>query len=192
MAAGDITIKVGTQIRFSVSGTLSPADNGTNLTIGTPTDVTCTMSGIADGAGRQSDKADLGASRAEFYEVMASFDWTGETPTAGDMVELYWAPSVSATASVGNIYGNSGADAACPSGAVGSPTLAEFVRACQPIGNFVCSDDAGVQTGFIGVFSPSSRYGQLIVKNESGDAFEGDNLEHHVVFNPVLRNVAQS
>jgi hypothetical protein len=189
MAAGDVTITVGTQIRFAVAGSLSPFDVATNLTIGTPTDVTLTMSAVADGAGRQSDKGDLGANRAEEYEVLASFDWTGETPVAGERVELYWAPSTHTTQANGNVMGNSGADAACPGGAVGAPTLAEFVLLCDYIGDFICTDDAGVQTGFIGIFKPSSRYGQLIVKNESGDAFEADNVEAHVVFNPLLRNV---
>lgn len=192
MAAGDVTLTVGTQIRFCVAASLSPADAATNLTIGTPTDVALTLASLADGAGRQSAKVDLGANRAESYEIMCSLDWTGETPTAGDTVEFYWAPSTSGTAANGNIFGNSGGDAAAPDGAVGSPTLAEFVRACSFLGVHICSDDGGVQTSYIGRFYPTSRYGQLIVKNESNDALEADDVENHVVFNPIITNVATS
>ncbi len=192
MAAGDITNTVGTQIRFFITGSFSPADVGNNLTIGTLTDVVLTLAALADGAARQSTKVDLGANRAESYEVMASLDWTGEAPDTGEVVELYWAPSTSGTQANGNIFGNSGGDAACPDGAVGSPTLAEFVGACQRIGTFKVSGDGDVKTVFCGIFYPTSRYGQLIVKNESGDALEDDDVENHVVFNAILRNVASS
>ena len=39
----EILQKVGTQIRFTGSG-FSPVDDGTNFTIGTPTDVTLSLS----------------------------------------------------------------------------------------------------------------------------------------------------
>lgn len=180
--------KVGSQIRFVGSG-FSPADDGTNYTIGTPTDVALTLASLADGAGRQSAKADLGATRARAYEVLAAIDFTGETPTTGEVVQFYWAPSTSGTAGNGNVAGNSGGDAACPDGALGSITLAEFLKQCQFIGNLVVHDGAVVQNGFAGVLCPTSRYGQLIVVNESGDALEADNVESHVVFNPIVDEV---
>lgn len=183
----DALLKVGTQTRFAVAGSLSPVDPATDYTIGTPTDVTLTLSGVADGAGRQSNKADLGANRAAAFEVMAAVDFTGETPAADTTVRFYWAPSTHATAANGNVAGNSGVDAAAPNGTVPSGlTLSEFIAQCDFIGALVLSDDASVQCGFVGVFSPSSRYGQLIVVNESGDAFEADNVEAHVVFNPIV------
>ncbi len=57
--ANELLYKVGNQIRFFVTGSFSPADDGTNHTIGTPTDAVLTLSGIAIGAGRQSNKVDL-------------------------------------------------------------------------------------------------------------------------------------
>lgn len=187
--ANEIRNKVGTQIRFFVTGSFSPADNGTNWTIGTPTDVALTLSGVASGAGRQSDKVDLGATRAPSYEVLGCVDFTGETPTVGTTIGYYWAPSTSATQGNGNVAANSGADAAAPGGALGSITLAEFLLQCQPIGFLVVHDGGVVQNGLVGVFSPSSRYGQLIVVNNSGDVFEADDVEMHQVMNPIIPEV---
>jgi hypothetical protein len=184
--ANELLVKVGTQIRFFVTGSFSPADAGTNWTIGTPTDVVLTLASVANAAGRQSAQVDLGATRAAQYEVLGCVDFTGETPTAGNTVDYYWAPSTSATAANGNVAGNSGGDGACPDGALGSITLAEFLKQCEFIGSLVVHDGAVVQNGFVGVFSPSSRYGQLIVVNNSGDAFEADDVEAHQVMNPIV------
>ena len=187
--ANEVLQKVGTQVRFFVTGSFSPADAGTNFTIGSPTDAVLTLASLADGAGRQSAKVDLGATRARQYEVLGCVDFTGETPTAGNTVDYYWAPSTSGTAGSGNVAGNSGGDAAAPAGALGSITLAEFLDQCIFIGSLVVHDGASVQNGFVGVFSPPGRYGQLVVVNNSGDAFEADDVEMHQVMNPIVDEV---
>jgi hypothetical protein len=187
--ANEVLVKVGTQVRFFVTGSFSPVDAGTNWTIGTPTDVVLTLASVANAAGRQSTKVDLGATRAKLYEVLGCVDFTGETPTVGNTVDYYWAPSTSTTPGSGNVAGNSGGDAACPDGALGSITLAEFLKQCQFIGSLIVHDGGSVQNGFVGVFSPSSRYGQLIVVNNSGDAFEADDVEMHQVMNPIVDEV---
>ncbi len=187
MATSELLQKVGTQIRFCVAASLSPADVATNLTIGTPTDVAMTLSAVANAAARQSAKVDLGAVRAAAYEVLGCVDFTGETPTAALSIDYYWAPSTHATAANGNVAGNSGVDAACPDGCTTTAiTIAEFVKQCLFIGQLVITDDATVQCGFVGVIRPTGRYGQLIVVNSSGDAFEADDVEMHQVFNPIV------
>ncbi len=178
-------VQVGTQIRFFVTGSFSPVDAATNHTIGTPTDVVLTLAGVADGAGRQSDKFDFGASRAPAYECLGCVDFTGETPTTGEVIEYYFLPSTSTTQANGNVAGNSGADADAPGGALGSITLAEFKKVAQHIGNLTIHNGAVVQNGFVGVLVPTSRYGQILVINESGDAFEADDVEMHQVLNPM-------
>ena len=188
--ANEILVKVGTQIAFGVDADFNPADDGTNFVDDLDTiDVVLTLASVATGAGRQSAKCDLGEKRAESYTVYAAVDFTDETPAATGTVDYYWAPSSNGTAANGNIAGNSGGDAACPDGALGSITLAEFIRQCQFIGQLACHDGASVQAGLVGVFAPCSRYGQLIVVNNSGDAFEADNVEMHVVFNPNVDEV---
>lgn len=188
--ANEVLVKVGTQIAFGVSASFNPADDGTNYVDDLSTiDVAITLAALANAAGRQSAKADLGATRAARYAVYAAVDFTDETPSATGTVDYYWAPSGNATAGNGNVAGNSGGDAACPDGALGSITLAEFLKQCQFIGQLACHDGASVQCGLVGVFAPCSRYGQLIVVNNSGDAFEADDVEMHTVFDPIVDEI---
>lgn len=176
----------GTQIRFFVTGSFSPVDEATNQTQGTPIDVVLTLTAVADGEGRQSDKVDLGESRAAAYELWGCVDFTGETPTQGEVVQYYWLPSTNATQANGNILGNSGADADAPGGALGTPTLADMIAGgAQFIGNLRVHDGAVVQNGFVGILVPTNRFGQLLVVNESGDVFEADDVEMHHVLNPI-------
>lgn len=182
----DTTVKNGTLIAFGVSGSFSPADAGTDWTGGGAITDALTLSGVANGAGRQSAKVDLGAKRAAAYSVFGAVDFTGETPTAGNTVDYYWAPSSSGTQATGNVAGNSGADAAAPDGALGSITLDEFLDQCQFIGSLVVHDGGVVQNGVVGTFAPLQRYGQLVVVNNSGDAFEADDVEAHQVLVPII------
>lgn len=184
----EVLVKTGTQIRFSGSG-FNPTNSGTNYTIGVPTDVSLSLASVANGTGRQSAKADLGATRAMEFAIHAAVDFTGEIPTAGERVDFYWAPSTSGTTGNGNVAGNSGSDAAAPDGALGAITLTEFVRQCQFIGSLIVHDGGSVQNGFVGRLSPAERYGQLIVVNESGVAFEAANVEAHVVMNPIVGEI---
>ena len=73
------------QIRFFITGSFNPDDVATNWTIGTPTDVVLTLDAVAAAAARQSAKVDLGALRAEEYDVFGCVDFTGETPAAGSI-----------------------------------------------------------------------------------------------------------
>jgi len=184
--ANEILQKVGTQIRFFVTASFSPADAATNWTIGTPTDVALTLASLANAAGRQSAKVDLGATRAAAYEVLGCVDFTDETPTQGLSVDYYWLPSTSATAANGNVCGNSGLDAAAPDGALGSATLADMIATGIFIGQLKVHDGACVQNGFVGILRPTGRYGQLLLVNSSGDAFEADDVETNQVFNPIV------
>lgn len=188
----DITIEVGTQFRFCVSGSFSPASAKSNFTIGSPTNVVLTPGALANAAGRQSDKADLGVNRAPRYNCGISLSFSGETPTAGERVDVFWAPSVSSTAAQGNIAGNSGVDAAAPGSALPTGlTLDEFLAQCIFIGSLITSDDATVQcaTG-IGILVPPTRYGQIVVVNRSGDAFANSAAEFAVYLDPMIDDVA--
>lgn len=148
------------------------------------TDVQLDLTSLADSAYRQSTKVDLGADRAATYMVRAAFELAA-TPTAGDVISLYWAPSWSATAGTGNPGGASGADAAYDGySANGDSAVNQLVH----IGDFICTVQATatVQVAEVGMFTPTERYGSLIVRNESGAAFHTDAVESHVVFDPVI------
>lgn len=185
----EIKQKEGTAIGFGVSASFAPADPATQYVASIS--YALTMASLANAAGRQSAKADLGATRAAEYACMAAFDYTGETPTATNTVDVYWLPSTSGTTANGNIAGNSGNDGAAPDGAVpGGLTLNEFIRmGAIPIGSLYLSDDASVQSGFVGTFRPPTRYGQILVVNNGGDVLESDDVENHVALIPIIDEI---
>lgn len=181
----EVLRKTGDQLCFRDSTDFNPAAT-VDLTQ-SPTYVQLDLTSLADAAARQSDKVDLGARRAPAYSVMAAFELAA-TPTAGDVIELYWAPSPDATAANGNPGGISGSDAAY---AGYSANLAASVKQLQYIGSFVCTAQSTgtVQKALVGIFSPAERYGTLVVKNESGAAFHNDAVESHVVLDPIIDEV---
>lgn len=150
-------------------------------------DVQLDLTSLGNTAARQSAKVDLGANRAEVYAIRAAFELAA-TPTARRVIELYWAPSVSAVAGTANAANVSGSDSAY-SGY--SSNLADSVNQLDRIGTFVCTAQATgtVQIAECGIFSPTGRYGSLIVKNESGAAFHSDAAESHVVFDPIVPEI---
>ena len=189
----DIAITTGTQLRFCVAGSFSPADPATDHSIAGMDDVLLTQASLGNNAARQSSKADLGsgaATWAQRWALHAAVDFTGETPSANGRVDYYWAPSTHATAANGNIAGNSGVDGAAPDGALGSITLDEFLLQCIYIGSLRTHDGAVVQNGFVGYLVPPSRYGQLIVVNQSGDVLEADDVENAAWLTAMLDQVA--
>lgn len=183
----DALLKTGTPIVFGVSGSFSPVDGGTQWA-SSITD-TLTLAGVLDGAARQSTKVDLGAKWARLHDVFGCVDYTGETPTAGESVDYYWAPSTDATQADGNVAGNSGVDADAPGGALGSITLAEFLKQCIFIESLEIHDGAVVQNGYVGSFRPPTQWGQLVVVNNGGDAFENDDVEAHQVISPTVLDI---
>lgn len=180
----DILYRVGTQIQFRNSTDFSPT-TGNNLAEGTPTQVQLDLTSLGDAAARSSAKVDLGATRASLYSVDAAFEWS-IAPTSENFVELYWAPSHSVTAGNANPGYVSGSDAAY----TGTPaTLAEAVKQLEFLGVVVVSADAVVQKAHVGIFTPSHRYGSLVVKNESGSSFIADGVEMNVVLTPIITQV---
>ena len=142
---------------------------------------------LANAAYRQSTKVDLGADRARRYAVRAAIEFAA-TPTAGNTVEFYWAPSHSATAGTGNPGGVSGADSAYTGY---SSNAAAAIKQLQLIGIMVVTAQATgtVQIAECGEFEPSERYGSLVVLNNSGAALHSDSAEINIVFDPIVDEV---
>jgi len=182
--AADATPK---QISFATHASYSPGTNNV-IEIGTPTEVEMSLLDLADGAAVQSAKADLGAVRASRYVITVCFEYQVAAPTTGTFVELYWAASGQAAAGVGNPGYATGADGAY----TGTPaTLAEGIAQLTPIGTFEVSVDLEFQIGDAGVFSPTHRYGSLIVKNETGQKIaDTDIIETAVVLTPIVDDIA--
>ena len=148
------------------------------------------VTSLAAGAARQSAKLDFGATRAMLYDVRMNFEIAADD-TAGDTIDLYMSPSHSGTANVGNVGHCTGADAAYA--AIAGYTLAELLDHLQVIGKVpvaVQNDADGVQSVHVGVFSPTDRYGSLVVKSTlTAQAFHSDAVEFAVGFYPIITQI---
>ena len=146
-------------------------------------DAAITMTSVANAAGRQSAKLDLGAARAATYYVRIDCEWAA-TPTAGNTLDLYWAPSSSATAGTDNPGGVGGTDSAY---AGYSSNLTASLPQLQFIGSMVTTAQATatVQKGVVGPFQPAQRYGTLVVVNNGGSAIHSSATNIQFVLTPI-------
>ena len=171
------------------AGDFNPAavNDMRDATSGNRTNAQIITAALADGAARQSAKVDLGEDWAQAYSVRGAFEMAA-TPVTGDIIELDWAPSQASVAANANPGGVAGADSAY---AGYSANLAASVLQLEYIGAFVVTVQVTgtVQIAEIGVFSPTERYGTLVIKNESAAAFHSDDVECHVVFDPIIPEV---
>lgn len=184
----EVLDKVGTQLSFADhAGDFGPAA-GSSLEQGTPTDIQLSMASVANTAARQSAKVDLGTTRAQAYSVMAAFELASSGLTAGNSISLYWAPSPDPTAANGNPGGIAGSDSAY---AGYSSNLTASLPQLIHIGDFIVTSQATgtVQIAFVGILFPPERYGTLVVVNNSGAAFHTDDVECHVVFDPIITEI---
>lgn len=186
--ANEILVKVGTQIIFADHATdFAGGTSGTSLEVATATDVQFDTTDVADTAGRQSAQVDLGATRSRLFVLSAALEMAA-TPTTGERVDFYWVASNQSTAGDGNPGYATGVDAAYAGGVA---TLAEGLRQLMYIGPMIMSADATttVQVAVIAIFSPPTRFGSLVVVNESGAAFHSDAVETHVVMDPIVDEI---
>lgn len=146
-------------------------------------DAAITTASLANNAARQSVKLDLGSTRAEVYAVRGSIEMAA-TPTAGNVVDLYWAPSTSATAGTDNPANVSGTDAAYTGY---SANLDASVKQLLFVGSFILTAQATstVQRAHIGYLAPPTRYGSLVVYNKGGSAFHSSDSNIEFVLVPV-------
>lgn len=146
-------------------------------------DALLTLTSVANAACRQGAKLDLGATRSEYYDVYMNVE-IAATPTAGNTIDVYWAPSASATAGTDNPANASGADAAY----TGYSSNADAsLPQLQFVGSHVCTTQATatVQKSYVGRFSPAQRYGSPIVRNGSGVALHSAATNMQLRFVPV-------
>lgn len=144
------------------------------------------LTSISNGAARQGDKVDLGATRPASYSVMVGAE-IDVAPTAGNRIDYYWSASFSGTAGTGNEGGASGTDGAYKAG-----EEAEWVKQLTFMGSLVLTNDAApvVQRRCINpCFVPPTRYGSVIPYNVSGQALEGDAVEMYVALVPNIDEI---
>lgn len=174
-----VLVQNGTPIVFADSTDHAPAA-ANNL--GTRTHQ-WDFTGVTNNSARQSDKADLGATRAEIYACFAALEFA-TAPTAGNVVEFFWAPSPSGTAGTGNPANVSGADSAWTGY---SSNVDASKLQLQRIGDFVCTAQATgtVQVAFVGYLRPANRYGTLVAVNKSPVTMHSDAVEMSVLLQPL-------
>jgi hypothetical protein len=182
--SNNILYTVGTPIVIA-DATYSP---GANTTLGTRTD-DIDVTDLAAAAARQSDKIDLGATRAPYYDVRVTFE-PATDPATGGSLQLYWSASHSGTAAVGNMAGCSGADGAYTG--YSTILLAAALTQMELIGIApagIANDGDGVQISHVGIFSPSSRYGCVVVYNNMSVALHSDSVEFAILLEPIIPQI---
>lgn len=181
--ANQLKYKVGAQWRFAYATEYAPAAaNDLSASGSTITAVELDIGGVANGGGRNSTKADLGASRARQFSVDACIEFAAN-PTNGEVVSIYWSPSPSGTAGYANAGSTSGADAAYT---IETGLLGQMIH----IGDLVLDDGASTHKGHIGVFEPPHRYGSIVVYNQAtpnlGAVTTNDAVECSIVMSEII------
>ena len=185
-ASGDVTVTTGTQLLVANS-TYNPADTNNDLGASITDDID--MVGLTTGQAREGVKIDFGANRATSYHVRMAMEFATD-PTGS--INLYFSSSQSATPAVGNTGQTTGADA--DYAGYDTLTLAEALKHMVHIGNFICglnNTADGVQIGNVNTsWAPPTRYGVLVVHNNTNVTLHSDSVEMAVAFDPILINVA--
>jgi hypothetical protein len=170
--AGDFSPTAANDLRKTTDGTQE-------------TDAQMAVASLANGSYIQTAKVDLGANWAREYEVRAAMEFAA-TPTAGNACLMWWAPSQSSTAATAN-PGNVSGSAASYAG-YSSNAAASVKHLGNPIGRFITTAQATttVQVAVCGRFRPAHRYGSLVFYNGSGAAIHSDDVECHIVLDPIV------
>lgn len=150
-------------------------------------DVQLSLASVANGGFRQSAKFDFGENWAQEYQARGAFE-IAATPTAGRTVNAFLAYSHSATAGTGNSGNASGSDAAYTGY---SSNGAASVLQLHQISAFVVTAQATSTVQVIEGwrFTPIGRYACLVVHDDTAAALHSDDVEMHIVLNPVVTEV---
>lgn len=148
-------------------------------------DYAITLASIAVDAARQGVKGDLGATRGQVWGARLTVNMD-VAPTAGRVIELWWASSPHATAGTQNPGAASGTDAAYAGSAGG--TVDETKYQLKFLGTLILTPDAdGVaQVADIAPFVPIHRYGMPVLVNKADQALEGDDDSHQIEIFEVI------
>lgn len=174
--ANSIPINEGTPIVWADVG----GDFGDSPIAGTNQ---ITLVSLANAAARQGVKVGLGDPRAEIYEITLRVE-LDVAATSGLTVDLYMGSSPHTTAGTANPGGLTGADAAY-TGTAGD-SLADSLKQLDYIGSLICTADAATvvqQQSF--KYSPANQWVMPVVFNQSGQAFEGDDIEMSIIMIPI-------
>ncbi len=142
------------------------------------------LAGLASLAGRMGEKADLSDAAGRFaarWSLTVELNMDVE-PTAGSVIEIYWAPSRDNTSFPGGATGDDGP--------YKPGEEDEWKKQLLLVGCLVLTADADsvVQTQVF-EFWPPARYGCPVVLNKSDQALEGDDDSHRITLVPLVDEV---
>jgi hypothetical protein len=157
---------------------------GSKLWKATGGDYAITLAALANNAARQGQKGDLGDANGRFaarWAVCVELNMD-VAPTAGNVIEIYWAASRDNSTVPG---GATGTDSAYKAGEED-----EWKKQLLLVGCLVLTADADtvVQTQVF-EFLPPARYGSPVVVNKSGQALEGDDDAHRITLTPLVDEI---
>ncbi len=193
MATNEVLRKYGTSFIFAdvtdfPNSGVGPSTTAANdIRIGSTSGATVAQLDLtvlaASGGARESDKVDLGAtSKGHRWMVNACLEHVA-TPALGGVVEFWWAASENATAASGNPGGLTGSDAGFTDdvGILGQMTFIGFLPMRVNI----------INIGYVGEFTPPTRYGILVVINKDAAtmfaAAAGD--ETHIIMTELIDDI---
>ncbi len=145
------------------------------------------LTSLASAAARQGTKGDLGATQPARYLVRVGIEFA-VAPTSGEVVDVYWAGSPSATAGSANPGGASGSDSAY-TGTAGD-SMDDSLKQLLYLGSLVATADATTVVQYQDIATVSAeelgRYGMPVVDNNTSQALVADAVEQYVAFIPII------
>ncbi len=139
-------------------------------------DETLTLTSLADGNGRQGDEHDFGATFPERIRVMLEVDFNA-APTAGEVVNVYWASS----------HDGTDYDAEC-GGADAAFNSEDDAKRLWWVGALSASNDTDPQMASWVFFLPA-RYGLPVVMNQSGQTLTNVGTDQIVTVTPLVGDI---
>lgn len=175
----EILQKTGTPLVWANGSDYSPTNSGFSRTH------QLDLTSLANNAARQGTKADLGATRARQFAVVAGLQ-VNAAATAGTVIEIWWSSSTSGNAGTGNTGGAGGSDAAYK-----TAKEDEWKQQLQYLGALVLTNDGGINVQYqcVGYFTAPDRYGMPVIVNKSGQALKNSGVEQFVALVPLVDEV---
>jgi len=158
--ANEILQKQGTGVTWEASG-------GTEV---------LTLTSLADGAGRQGEEHDFGATHAPRVRIELEVVFA-VAPAAGAVMSVYWSSSIDGT----------NYDAECTGSDAAFDDENDAVR-LHLVGVFVVTNDTDVQRQSWIFFLPA-RYGLPVVMNAAAQALSETAADHKLTVTPLVDEV---
>lgn len=139
-------------------------------------DEVITLTSLADGAGREGDEHDFGATHAPRIRISMELDFNA-APTAGLTVDLYWSSS-----NDGTDY-----DGECTGGDAAYNDENDMKRLYW-VGSLICTNDTDPQRQSWVFFLPA-RYGLPVVNNQSGQVLTATGTDQIIIVTPLIDEI---